>query len=157
MTVPPTTRDAPSNLWQFRKPQEEFYGLHGSCLGVTIGLVGPCAAGKSTLARRLRALGYQVRHIAQEHSYVPDMWRRVSRPDVLIYLDVSFPVSLARRPMAWREEDFAEQQRRLRHARAHADFVVQTDRLTPEEVAAQVVDYLTRRGFPPPKATVNEG
>ncbi|HID83614.1 MAG TPA: hypothetical protein EYP54_00580 [Anaerolineales bacterium] len=124
---------------------------------MTIGLVGPCAAGKSTLARRLKALGYRVRHIAQEHSHVPDMWQRISRPDVLIYLEVSFPVSLARRPMPWSEAEFAEQQHRLRHARAHADFVVQTDHLTPEEVLAQVVDYLSQRGLPPPRATSGEG
>lgn len=109
------------------------------------------------MARRLQALGYRVRHIAQEHSYVPDMWQRLSRPDILIYLDVSFPVSLARRPMPWREEDFIEQQRRLRHARAHADFVIQTDHLTPEEVTAQVIAYLSRRGFPPPKAPSGKG
>ena len=116
---------------------------------VTIGLVGPCAAGKSTLAQRLKALGYEVRQIAQEHSYVPDMWRRISNPDVLIYLDVSFPVSMARRPMPWDEADFEEQKRRLEHARAHADLIVQTDRLTPEEVLTQVLDYLRHLGLSP--------
>ncbi len=116
-----------------------------------IGLVGPCAAGKSTLARRLKDLGYQVRHIAQEHSYVPDMWQRLSRPDVLIYLDVSFPVSMARRPLPWREEEFEEQKRRLHHARTHADLVIPTDDLTPEEVLNRVVEYLRQQGYPPPR------
>ncbi len=55
-----------------------------------IGVVGPCGAGKSSLVAGLKAEGFLVRHIAQEHSYVPDMWKRLSNPDILIYLDVSY-------------------------------------------------------------------
>ena len=55
-----------------------------------IGVVGPCAAGKTTLVAALREMGYNVRHIAQEHSYVPYMWQRLAKPDLLIYLDVSY-------------------------------------------------------------------
>ena len=117
---------------------------------ITVGVVGPCAAGKSTLVARLQHLGYRARHIAQEHSYVPDMWQRLTRPDVLIFLDVSFPVAQARRPMPWDERDFAEQQHRLRHARAHADLILATDNLTPEEVLQRVVEHLTALGYPPP-------
>jgi dephospho-CoA kinase len=36
-----------------------------------IGVVGPCAAGKTTLVAALKNRGYEVHHIAQEHSYVP--------------------------------------------------------------------------------------
>ncbi len=107
-----------------------------------IGVVGPCAAGKSTLIRNLAARGYRLKHIAQEHSYVPHMWQRLTNPDVLIFLDVSFEESNRRRPMPWQEDDYAEQQRRLRHARAHADFYLLTDGLTPEEVAARVEAFL---------------
>jgi len=32
-------------------------------------------------------------HIAQEHSYVPYMWKRITNPDLLIYLNASFEVS----------------------------------------------------------------
>ena len=39
-----------------------------------IGIVGPCSSGKSTLAKRLRVLGYEVREIRQEHSGEPTMW-----------------------------------------------------------------------------------
>ncbi len=116
-----------------------------------IGVVGPCASGKSTLIAGLRALGYPARHIAQEHSYVPDMWQRLTRPTVLVFLDVSFPVAQARRPMPWKEADFLEQQRRLAHARAHADLVLLTDALSPQEVLRRVVDFLTQQGFPPPR------
>lgn len=107
-----------------------------------IGVVGPCAAGKSTLARNLASRGYHIKHIAQEHSYVPHMWQRLTNPDILIFLDVSFEESNRRRPMPWQESDYAEQQRRLRHAREHADFYLLTDGLTPEEVAERVLDFL---------------
>jgi deoxyadenosine/deoxycytidine kinase len=107
-----------------------------------VGIVGPCAAGKSTLIQNLSGSGYRLKHIAQEHSYVPDMWQRLTHPDVLVFLDVSFEESSRRRPMPWREADYLEQQRRLRHARAHADFYLLTDGLTPEEVAERVKTFL---------------
>ncbi len=109
---------------------------------LTIGLVGPCGAGKTTLARALRARGYTVRHIAQEHSHVPDMWRRLANPDMLIFLDVSFEVATKRRRLSWRKRDYLEQQRRLAHARQHADLVIHTDTLTPQQVLQQVLDTL---------------
>ncbi len=107
-----------------------------------IGIVGPCAAGKSTLIRQLEGHDLRLKHIAQEHSYVPDMWQRLTNPDVLIFLDVSFEESNRRRPMPWKKEDYLEQQHRLRHAREHADFYLLTDGLTPEEVAQQVLAFL---------------
>ena len=109
-----------------------------------LGIVGPCGSGKSTLIAALEARGYICRHIAQEHSYVKDMWKRISNPDILIYLDASFPVSTARRKLNWNESDHAEQLRRLAHAREHADLIVETDSLSAEEVAARVLDFLDR-------------
>jgi adenylate kinase family enzyme len=53
---------------------------------VLVGVVGPCGSGKSTLIAALEAQGYPCRHIAQEHSYVKDMWKRITNPDVLIFL-----------------------------------------------------------------------
>lgn len=107
-----------------------------------IGIVGPCGSGKSTLIAALEARGYTCRHIAQEHSYVKDMWKRISNPDVLIFLEASFPVSTARRKLNWNESDHAEQLRRLAHAREHADLIVETDTLTPDEVASRVLEFL---------------
>lgn len=107
-----------------------------------VGVVGPCGSGKSTLIAALEARGYTCRHIAQEHSYVKDMWKRISNPDVLVFLEASFPVSTARRKLNWNESDHAEQLRRLAHARQHADLVVETDSLTPDEVASRVLDFL---------------
>lgn len=99
-----------------------------------IGVVGPCAAGKSTLIKALRLNGYEPRHIAQEHSYVKDMWLRLVNPDALIYLHISFPQTLKRRNLNWTEAEYAEQLRRLAHARQHADIFIDTSELTPEEV-----------------------
>lgn len=113
-----------------------------------IKVVGPCAAGKTTLTNRLRALGYNARQIAQEHSEVPDMWRRIHPPDVLIYLDARDETLLRRRPKATLPALLPRQRRRLAHARAHADLVVETDDLTPEEVLARVVAFLEQHGIP---------
>ena len=107
-----------------------------------VGIVGPCGSGKSTLIAALQNHGFACRHIAQEHSYVKDMWQRIAHPDVLIFLQASFPVCTQRRRLDWNESDFAEQQRRLSHALEHADLVVNTDALTPEEVAARVLEFL---------------
>ena len=114
----------------------------GSSRSVLVGVVGPCGSGKSTLIAALEGRGYACRHIAQEHSYVKDMWKRISNPDVLIFLQASFAVSTARRKLNWNESDFAEQQRRLAHALAHADLIVDTDSLPPDEVARRVLELL---------------
>ncbi|GAB4505493.1 MAG: hypothetical protein Fur0043_24890 [Anaerolineales bacterium] len=111
-----------------------------------IGIVGPCGAGKSTLAQALDALGYRTRHIAQEHSYVKDMWQRLTNPDVLIFLQASYPVSSQRRNLNWTEADYLEQQRRLAHAREHADLFIETDALDPAQVLAQVLAFLQAKG-----------
>jgi thymidylate kinase len=103
-----------------------------------IGIVGPCASGKSTLVSELRGRGHKVRHIAQEHSYVKDMWRQISNPDFLIYLDVSFDVSISRSGTTWSEKIFENQIIRLGHARKHADLYIMTDELSPKQVLDEV-------------------
>jgi cytidylate kinase len=107
-----------------------------------VGVVGPCGSGKSTLITGLQQTGYTCRHIAQEHSYVPYMWQRISHPDILIFLDASFQVCTARRRLNWTNADFQEQMRRLSHAREHADFLVDTNDLTAPQVLEHVLDYL---------------
>lgn len=113
---------------------------------VRIALVGPCAAGKSTVAKRLQTHGYEVRQPAQEHSYVPYMWQRISKPDFLIFLDVNYEQTLARRPhMTESPARLAEQQERLAHARAHCDLYLDTSRMTVDEVETAVLNFLQRR------------
>ena len=105
----------------------------------TIGIVGPCASGKTTLKIGLSKNGFQSRHIAQEHSYVSDMWQRLSNPDILIYLDVSFPRTIERRNLNWSEDDYLEQIFRLRHARKYADIYIHTDSLSSDEVLSHTL------------------
>lgn len=122
-----------------------------------IGIVGPCTAGKSTLVRRLIQFGINARHIAQEHSYVPYMWQRLTNPDVLIFLDVSYPGSVRRRKINWNLNEYQEQQRRLTHARTHTDFYILTDPYTQDEVVALVLDYLVSlHGQSPQHPTVHK-
>jgi thymidylate kinase len=112
-----------------------------------IKVVGPCASGKSKLAARLRALGYDAHPAAQDHSYVPDMWQRLNPPDLLIYLDVTLEAAhrRGRTGSGWDQAYLDEQHRRLRHARAHCDLYLPTETLSEEEVLARVLDFLQAR------------
>ena len=112
--------------------------------GPLIGVVGPCAAGKSTLIAGLTRLGYCTRHIAQEHSYVKDMWQRLTNPDMLVFLDVSYATTCQRRKLDWTKADWGEQQHRLRHAREKADLYLDTDKLSVEQVLERVVEFVRR-------------
>ena len=112
-------------------------------------VVGPDAAGKSTLVELLRALGYNAHSCAQDHSYVSDMWRRVSRPDFLVFLDARLETIARRRTIDWGQEWLDEQGDRLAHARRHCDFYLPTDDLTPAEVVKQVRAVLSRVGIEP--------
>jgi len=107
-----------------------------------IGVVGPCASGKSTLVAALRSKNYHARHIAQEHSYVSDMWMQMSDPDFLIYLDVSFEISVRRTGTSWNRGIFEKQEARLEHAKNHADLYIQTDELNLRQVLNIVLDFL---------------
>lgn len=107
-----------------------------------IGVVGPCAGGKTTLIQALKQYGFDGKHIAQEHSYVKDMWQRISKPDVLIYLDVSYPISKNRRDMNWSQKEFDLQVVRLEHARINANIYIDTDELNPDQVLQRVLAYL---------------
>lgn len=110
-----------------------------------IGIVGPCAAGKSTLIKELTKLGITAKHIAQEHSFVPNMWERLTSPDILVFLDVSFEESMKRRKQNWSLKDYEEQHNRLRHARQHASFYLNTTNLSPEAVLKKVLQYIEQQ------------
>lgn len=108
-----------------------------------VAVVGACASGKSVLVSALREAGYEARHVAQEHSYVPAMWQRIGRPDALIYLDADYDTIMARRPdFDFRPADLAEQNRRLAHARQHCDLYIDTSELTPAEVQQRSLSFL---------------
>jgi deoxyadenosine/deoxycytidine kinase len=63
-------------------------------------IVGVCASGKTTLARGLRELGYQVRTFAQEHSVSRRLWQRLD-PDLLIVLECSYETIRRRKRISW--------------------------------------------------------
>ncbi len=112
---------------------------------MVVGIVGPCAAGKTTLANGLQAFGYDARDIAQEHSGVPTMWRRITNPDLLIYLDASLPTICARLRVDWEQAYLDELNRRLADARTHAHFYLDTDALAIPQVRERVVEFLRNR------------
>lgn len=119
-------------------------------LSPRIVVVGPCAAGKTTLVDHLRSKGYNIRSCAQEHSYVAQLWQQFSRADVLIFLDAD-SATIARRQ---RRPDQTQvrldvQRRRLSHARSHCDFYLRTDDLTGRQVADAVEAFLAKRGLTP--------
>jgi RNase adaptor protein for sRNA GlmZ degradation len=108
-----------------------------------IAVVGPCSAGKSTLIPSIKDAGYEARQPAQEHSFVPDMWHRITRPDILIYLDVSYPAARLRRPhIDGGPERLADQHTRLVHARNHCDYYLDTSDLTPLQVRQAVLAFI---------------
>ena len=112
-----------------------------------IGIVGPCGSGKTTLIMGLKKHGYHCRHIAQEHSYVQHMWQVITNPDLLIFLQCSFENSTLRRKLNWSLADYEEQQRRLSHAREHADLVIDTNMLNVQDVLTSALDYLMERNI----------
>ena len=106
-------------------------------------VVGPCAAGKSTLVTALRALGYDAHVSGQEHSEIATLWQH-SEPDVLIALDVDISAVRARRGDSWPEWLHDLQVRRLAAASRAANLAIDTTVLSPQSVVDRVVAYLQR-------------
>ena len=107
-----------------------------------LGLVGPCKSGKTTLKRLLVENGYTVLHIAQEHSYVKEMWRKIANPDVLIFLAVSYEETLERSSLSWSKSEYNTQIERLKHAYENADLIIETDNKSPHEILSIVLNFL---------------
>jgi deoxyadenosine/deoxycytidine kinase len=114
-----------------------------------IAIVGPCASGKTTLAGALQAKKISARQIAQEHSYVANMWEVLTKPSILIYLDASYPVCTQRKSLSWTLKEYEAQQDRLAHARANCHIYIETDQLTPDEVLQHVLHALQDFGIEP--------
>jgi len=106
-------------------------------------VVGPCAAGKSTLVRGLRARGYNAAVSGQEHSEIATLFRH-SDPDVVIALDLDLATLRARRGADWPESIFRLQQRRLAVALAAADLVLDAASLDAVGVLTTATDFLAR-------------
>ncbi len=117
-------------------------------------VIGPCAAGKSTLVDSLRGLGYDAVVSGQEHSDIPMLWRR-ARPSVLIALMVDPRETSRRRGRPWPEALHDRQRERLRAAFAEATVVIDTSAMTPMSVLAATTRILREIGvFPTGHAAV---
>jgi chloramphenicol 3-O-phosphotransferase len=106
-------------------------------------VVGPCAAGKSTLVSALRELGYNAHVSGQEHSEIAMLWQH-SQPDVLIALAVDISAVRDRRGGSWPEWLHDIQVRRLAAASRAANLAIDTTALTPQSVVNRVVAFLQR-------------
>ena len=109
-----------------------------------VAVVGVCAAGKSTLADGLTALGIRAVTVPQEHSFVRRLWERL-HPDanILIMLDACFETTKRRRPtIMYGPERLDEQRQRLQLARELCDLYLPTDDLSIEDVRQAVVDWV---------------
>lgn len=114
-----------------------------------IKVAGVSASGKSTLVDNLRSRGYNARPVSQEHSQVPDMWQRIRPPDVLIFLQIDLECQRQRRPdVSWDEGWLQTEEKRLEHAKRHADLVLDTRDLSPDEAAESVLAFLVERDIP---------
>jgi deoxyadenosine/deoxycytidine kinase len=109
-----------------------------------IAVVGPCASGKTTLVDALAAHGFDARQIAQEHSYVPDMWEIITQPDVLIYLDASFEKCTLRKNLDWSPDEYQKQVERLSYARERCDLYIDTENSKPRDVEQAALNFLKR-------------
>ena len=116
-------------------------GAQRAGTGPRVTIVGPCAAGKTTLVSRLQALGYDAHACAQEHSGVPYLWQ-LSEPDLLLFLDADLAAISVRRGHDWPAMLHAAQQERLAHARAHADLYLDGSPLSPDEVAERAARFI---------------
>jgi hypothetical protein len=94
------------------------------------------------VAAALRLRGIDARSVAQEHSIIPDLWKH-SRPDLLVYLDVSYEEAARRREIFWPPERHREQKEFMEPARRAADLVILTDALEVSQIVDRISNYLT--------------
>ena len=73
------------------------------------------------------------------------MWQRITNPDILIFLDVSYENTIIRRSLDWTEGEYQQQLDRLRHARQHADYYLDTNSLGQDEVFQRVLAWLQQQ------------
>ena len=107
-----------------------------------IAVVGPCASGKTTLVEGLAQHGFTARQIAQEHSYVPQMWQILTKPDILIYVDAGYESCTARKQLNWSMNEYERQIERLAHARQNADIYLDTEGISPQAALERALEAL---------------
>jgi len=113
-------------------------------------VVGPCAAGKTTLVGNLRPLGYNIKSCVQEHSLTPQLWKKFSKAEILVFLDAELRTIAQRQNRSdWTQRRLDGQRERLADARANCDLYLSTDGLTREQVADAVEAFLIEMGVVP--------
>ena len=115
--------------------------------GPVLAVVGPCAAGKTTLVLELSSRGCAAREVAQEHSVVSDLWRRRGHEGPMVFLDVSPGVACKRRGITIVPSWWSAASSRLTVARRDADLYLCTDQLSREQVLSRVLAYLDSLGW----------
>ena len=85
-----------------------------------------------------------MRHIAQEHSYVKDMWKRITNPDISHFSGCI----LRNKPVIagkWTglKMNISSNKSRVSHARENADFYLDTT-FSTDEVLSFVKKYLEK-------------
>ena len=113
-----------------------------------VAIVGVSAAGKSTLAESLRERGYDAHCLPQEHSSVRDLALELGYRHVVVLL-ASIEAVRRRRRVGYGTERVEIERGRLKSAMARAVVCVDTDRLTPQEVADRVEAALRQKGVEP--------
>lgn len=109
-------------------------------------LVGVCAAGKSTVSRLLAERGIWAKPVAQEHSQVPDLYRRTG--PVVVLLVASWETVHHRRHLTWDPAFYRTEWERLASARRAASFIIHTDVLSADQVAERVARWFSQRVVP---------
>ncbi len=107
-----------------------------------IGIVGPCKSGKTTLCNGLKKLSWDAKGIAQEHSSSQIMWKKITNPDILIYLDVDYENTLKRSDLKWKPKELDEQKDRLQNSLDNADLIINTSGLSIPEVLNEAISFL---------------
>ncbi len=102
-------------------------------------LVGVCAAGKTTVSGLLRNRGIIAKPVAQEHSRVPDLYKRTG--DWVVLLAATWETVHRRRRLSWDTSFYRTEWDRLGTARQEACLIVHTDWLTAEQVAQRVARW----------------
>jgi hypothetical protein len=114
--------------------------------GPLVVVVGPCAAGKSTLAAGLRRMGFRAMVSGQEHSDVPSLWRHAD-PDVVVALDVDLATIRQRRgDESWPAWLYEVQRGRLSQAEQAAAIHIDTTVLDADAVLSAVAAFLAAGG-----------
>ena len=110
--------------------------------GPRVVIIGPCAAGKSTLAEGLRSLGFDAVPVGQEHSDIPTLWRHTD-PDIVVSLEADLETIRRRRAEAsWPEWLYAAQHRRLQDARDAAALRIDTATSDALTILHTVADFI---------------